>query len=189
MARRKFPPRRLASRSFHLGKQKLGKFGETISEKVLETVFLGSKTGKNSDFLRSQFASDSVIRWFESSYPSQRPYILWYPIEQSQDIVPLFFERSIFRPYCGEICGVNCGVKILNRGIGRGFRVAFGLFDLRWWNRKKPRSKALFGRNKRRRSLTWEREKRCLCACGFISIKQKSRTEGHLHRGSFDILK
>ena len=52
------------------GETKLGKFGETISEKVLETVFLGSKTGKNSDFLRSQFASDSVIRWFESSYPS-----------------------------------------------------------------------------------------------------------------------
>ena len=44
------------------GKTKLGKFGETISEKVLETVFLGSKTGKNSDFLRSQFASDSVRR-------------------------------------------------------------------------------------------------------------------------------
>ena len=53
------------------GETKLGKFGETISEKVLETMFLGSKTGKNSDFLRSQFASDSVIRWFESSYPSQ----------------------------------------------------------------------------------------------------------------------
>ena len=34
-------------------------------------MFLGSKTGKNSDFSRSQFASDSVIRWFESSYPSQ----------------------------------------------------------------------------------------------------------------------
>ena len=141
-----------------------------------------SPSGKATD-------SDSVIRWFESSYPSQWHYILWYPIGHSQDIVPLFFEYSVFRAYCGEICGVNCGVKILNRGIGRGFRVAFGLFDLRWWNRKKPRSKALFGRNKRRRSLTWEREKRCLCACGFISIKQKSRTEGHLHRGSFDILK
>ena len=44
------------------GETKLGKFGETISEKVLETVFLGSKTGKNSDFSKSQFASDSVIR-------------------------------------------------------------------------------------------------------------------------------
>ena len=40
-------------------------------------MFLGSKTGKNSDFLRSQFASDSVIRWFESSYPSQLYHILY----------------------------------------------------------------------------------------------------------------
>ena len=50
---------------------KLGKFGETNSEKVQKTVFSGSKVGKNGDFSRSQFASDSVIRWFESSYPSQ----------------------------------------------------------------------------------------------------------------------
>ena len=53
------------------GETKLGKFGETISEKVLETAVFRQKAGKNDDFLRSQFASDSVIRWFESSYPSQ----------------------------------------------------------------------------------------------------------------------
>ena len=45
------------------GETKLGKFGETISEKVLETAVFRQKAGKNDDFLRSQFASDSVIRW------------------------------------------------------------------------------------------------------------------------------
>ena len=46
----------------HFGETKLGKFGETISEKVLETAVFRQKVGKNDDFLRSQFASDSVIR-------------------------------------------------------------------------------------------------------------------------------
>ena len=46
-----------------LGETKLGKFGETNSEKVQKAVFSGSKVGKNGDFSKSQFASDSVIRW------------------------------------------------------------------------------------------------------------------------------
>ena len=49
----------------------MGKNGEKISEKVQKTAVFGLKSGKNSTFLKKQFASDSVIRWFESSYPSQ----------------------------------------------------------------------------------------------------------------------
>ena len=49
----------------------MGKNGEMVSEKVQKTAVFGLKSGKNGTFLRSQFASDSVIRWFESSYPSQ----------------------------------------------------------------------------------------------------------------------
>ena len=45
------------------GETKLGKFGETISEKVLETAVFRQKTGKNDGFSKSRFTSDSVIRW------------------------------------------------------------------------------------------------------------------------------
>ena len=52
------------------GETKLGKIGETIPEKWPKTAVFGQKTGKNDGFSKSRFASDSVIRWFESSYPS-----------------------------------------------------------------------------------------------------------------------
>ena len=74
----------------HFGETKLGKIGETISEKVLETAVFRQKVGKNGDFLRNQFASDSVIRWFKSSYPSHRHYILWFLIKVNQYIVSFF---------------------------------------------------------------------------------------------------
>lgn len=39
--------------SMHFGETKLGKIGETISEKVLETAVFRQKVGKNGDFLRN----------------------------------------------------------------------------------------------------------------------------------------
>ena len=88
------------------GETKLGKFGETISEKVLETMFLGSKTGKNSDFLRSQFASDSVIRWFKSSHPSQLYHILYKETVSKYNIWFLFYLAGFILPFIvGKIVG------------------------------------------------------------------------------------
>ena len=57
--------------NMHFWETKLGKIGETISEKVLETAVFRQKAGKNGNFSRNRLDSDSVIRWFESSYPSQ----------------------------------------------------------------------------------------------------------------------
>ena len=52
-------------------RNKIGEIWGNFLKKSAKTVVSGSKTGKNGRFLRSQLASDSVIRWFESSYPSQ----------------------------------------------------------------------------------------------------------------------
>ena len=82
----------------HFGETKLGKIGETISEKVLETAVFRQKVGKNDDFLRSQFASDSVIRWFESSYPSHGYHIL-YKIEQIKYNIWFLFFMRLFSPF------------------------------------------------------------------------------------------
>ena len=84
--------------NMHFGETKLGKFGETISEKVLETAVFRQKVGKNDDFLRSQFASDSVIRWFESSYPSHGYHILYKECASEYNIWFLFYLR-LFSPF------------------------------------------------------------------------------------------
>ena len=80
------------------GETKLGKFGETISEKVLETAVFRQKVGKNDDFLRSQFASDSVIRWFESSYPSHGYHILYKECASKYNIWFFVFSVAFFSP-------------------------------------------------------------------------------------------
>ena len=48
--------------------------GKLFEEKCKNGVF-GLKCGKMGRFLRPQLVSDSVIRWFESSYPSQKGQI------------------------------------------------------------------------------------------------------------------
>ena len=95
----------------HFGETKLGKIGETISEKVLETAVFRQKVGKNDDFLRSQFASDSVIRWFESSYPSQFMHDF---VNKQHKIVHIFYFYTLsHRPILAENrrLGRNWGVK------------------------------------------------------------------------------
>ena len=52
------------------GETELGKFGEKFSKNEQKTAVFWQKTYKNSVFLKTEFASDSVIRWFKSSYPS-----------------------------------------------------------------------------------------------------------------------
>ena len=76
----------------------MGKIGETIFEKWLKTAAFGQKTCKNGDFSKSQFASDSVIRWFESSYPSHGYHIL-YKIEQIKYNIWFLFFMRLFSPF------------------------------------------------------------------------------------------
>ena len=88
------------------GETKLGKFGETISEKVLETAVFRQKAGKNGDFSKSHFASDSVLRWFKSSHPSQLYHILYKESASKYNIWFLFYLAGfIFPLIVGKIVG------------------------------------------------------------------------------------
>ena len=51
-------------------KNKIGEKWGNFLRKRTKTVLFGPKTCKIGRFLRLWFDSDSVIRWFESSYPS-----------------------------------------------------------------------------------------------------------------------
>lgn len=87
---------------FLFGETKLGKNGEKISEKVQKTAVFGLKSGKNSTFLKKQFASDSVIRWFESSYPSQLYHILYKECASEYNIWFLFYMAIFTLSQIGE---------------------------------------------------------------------------------------
>ena len=88
----------------------MGKNGEKISEKVQKTAVFGLKSGKNSTFLKKQFASDSVIRWFESSYPSQFMHDF---VNKQHKIVHIFYFYTLsLRPILAE-----------NRRLGRDWGV------------------------------------------------------------------
>ena len=94
----------------HFWETKLGKIGETISEKVLETAVFRQKAGKNGNFSRNRLASDSVIRWFESSYPSQFMHDF---VNKQHKIVHIFYFYTLpFRPILAE-----------NRRLGRDWGV------------------------------------------------------------------
>ena len=92
------------------GETKLGKIGETIPEKWPKTAVFGQKTGKNDGFSKSRFASDSVIRWFESSYPSQFMHDF---VNKQHKIVHIFYFYTLpLRPILAE-----------NRRLGRDWGV------------------------------------------------------------------
>ena len=86
----------------------MGKNGEKISEKVQKTAVFGLKSGKNSTFLKKQFASDSVIRVFESLRPSQKHYILWLYSRETHKT------RCFFYAFLGTLRGLNRHGKVIN---------------------------------------------------------------------------
>ena len=53
-------------------------------------------------FLSLETASDSVIRWFESSYPSHRYHILYKECASEYNIWFLFYVASFALPQIGE---------------------------------------------------------------------------------------
>ena len=87
-------------------RNKIGEIWGNFLKKSAKTVVSGSKTGKNGRFLRSQLASDSVIRWFESSYPSHGYHILYKECASKYNIWFLFYLAGFILPFIvGKIVG------------------------------------------------------------------------------------
>ena len=79
--------------------------------KIARYKFIGvSPSGKATD-------SDSVIRWFESSYPSHRYHILYKECASEYNIWFLFYMAIFTLPQIGERNGVKTRTKFWKESL------------------------------------------------------------------------
>ena len=114
------------------GETKLGKIGETISEKSgLKRRFLGKKRDFKAVFQNSDLP---LTPSFVGSNPATPAIGAIYCVMlqiYTQYIAPYFLPANFYAKNCGVVCGVNCGVKAAEKTSLRDaacFLYVFSLF-------------------------------------------------------------